>query len=125
MENYTFKDTTIKMFDRVKIAQTAETKKLGVGGLVGIVYGFTTPSSGQVEDQEIIGKPEDDTAYCVNFENTEQTLWFADHLVEFIDHNPGLEVEIGGKKMRVLASGEMEEVPHKCIWKKICSFLKK
>jgi hypothetical protein len=40
------------------------------------------------------------------------STWLTPDLVEFIDHQPGTEIGIGGHTFRRAASGEWEEASH-------------
>ena len=94
--------------DSVQIRSSVETESKGVAGLVGQVYGQTTPS---VSSVEVIGEPESDYAINVFFEDRHESLWFAPALVEFIDHAPGTEITLDGvaKKWVRTERGEWRE----------------
>ncbi len=83
--------------DRVRIRRTSETEQAGVAGLVGQVYGETTPS---VTNVDVIGSPADDYAINVYFEERDEACWFAADLVEFLDHAPGTEIRLDGVDKR-------------------------
>jgi hypothetical protein len=106
-------DIVIDMFDRVRIRKTDLTRKANLSDLVGVVYGVTTPSvTLGMEDssvKDIIGELKEDVAYNVYFEETHQGIWFSPQLVEFVDHNPGCEMFLGGKTMVRQESGEWME----------------
>ena len=78
--------------DRVQIRSTPETEALGVSGLIGHVYGETTPS---VTSVAVIGTATGDYAINVHFESRPDTLWFAPELVILVDHGTGTELRIG------------------------------
>ena len=80
----------------VRIRQSPETEQLGLAGKIGEVYGFTTPSHSGVT---VVGELQADFAVSVFFEETRQQHWFAEDLLEMLDHDPGLVANIGGKKM--------------------------
>jgi hypothetical protein len=69
--------------DRVRIRSTQATDALGIAGQMGIVNGRTTPS---VTSVEAIGKPSKDLAIAVTLEAHTKQLWFAEEVLEFVDH---------------------------------------
>jgi hypothetical protein len=77
--------------DNVRIVETPITIELGLAGLVGVLYGHTTPSLMAVS---VIGEPAEDFALNVYFAERNESFWFARELVELVDHAPG--TEIGG-----------------------------
>ena len=79
--------------DRVRIKATEETERLGVAGLEGIVFGWTTPS---VTGVDVIGDRGEDLAVNVHFEARNEGFWFAEHLVETLDHGAGTVVTLDG-----------------------------
>ena len=79
--------------DRVRIRRTAETEAADLADRSGIVYGTTTIS---VTGVAVVGKPEEDTAINVFFEESGEDVWLAPQLVEFIDHNPGTTITLSG-----------------------------
>jgi hypothetical protein len=94
--------------DNVRIRSSVETESSGVAGLLGQVYGQTTPS---VSGVGVIGELESDYAINVFFEDRQESFWFAPALVEFIDHAPGTEITLDGvaKKWVRTETGEWEE----------------
>ena len=78
--------------DSVRVVDTPETREHEIAGLVGQVYGETTPS---VTGVDVIGRSEVDFALSVSFEGRAETVWLAPHLVEFVDHAPGTTISIG------------------------------
>ena len=58
----------------------------------------------------MIGEVKDDLAFSVIFENPHAQLWFARELLEFVDHAPGLEVQIGDKRLIRRTDGGWDEV---------------
>ena len=100
----------IDMFDNVRILSTPETEAVGLAGLVGDVYGVTTPSVTGIAP--IIGQMTEDLAYGVHFEERQETIWFAPHLLELVDHGPGGEIRIKGVPKRWVRteSGKWEEI---------------
>jgi len=98
--------------DRVRIRSTGDTEPLGLGGREGTVFGWTTPS---VTGVEVIAASSEDYAINVHFDELNEGFWFADDLVEFIDHGPGQVVSldgIDGEWVR-LPNGDWEERPKK------------
>ena len=94
--------------DKVRIRSSPETEPNGVAGLVGQVYGQTTPS---VTGVEVVGELESDYAINVFFEDRNESFWFAPSLVEFVDHGPGTEIARDGvpKKWVRTWNGEWRE----------------
>ena len=88
--------------DNVRIRATPATEAAGVAGRIGNVAGFTTPSPTSVN---VIGEVKDDLAFRVIFENSQVQLWFAPELLEFVDHAPGLEIQIGNTRLIRRADG--------------------
>lgn len=103
-------DQQISFGDNVRVRDTEVTRASDVAGLVGTVYGETTPS---VTDVEVIGEVTGDYAINVHFEERGESLWFAPDLLEFIDRGAGAEITIDGvdKKWTRTESGEWEESP--------------
>jgi hypothetical protein len=79
--------------DNVRVRSTPETVTLGIAGLAGQVYGFTTPS---VTGVSVIGDTGDDYALNVSISGRGSDFWLAAHLLEFIDHAPGMTVSVDG-----------------------------
>ena len=92
--------------DNVRVVETPLTTGLGLAGLVGQVYGETTPSVTRVE---VVGEAGGDYAVAVQFDGKPESIWFAPQLLEFIDHAPGTEVVVGNKRIVRSASGEWVE----------------
>ena len=86
---------TVSICDNVKIATTPETIDLNVNGLIGQVYGITTPSSTQID---YVGYTDEDRAINVWFEDKKEAIWFAPNLVEFVDFSASTEIQIGNNK---------------------------
>ncbi len=100
----------VSMFDSVRIRSTPLTVERGLANLEGQVYGETTPS---VTDVEVIGEVRDDYAINVHFDGRDEDLWFADDLVEFVDHAAGTEIRyecVPGKWIRS-SDGQWVEEP--------------
>jgi hypothetical protein len=85
--------------DKVRVRATPETKAKGIAGLVGLVYGETTPT---VTGVVAIGELLDDYAVNVHFDGNSETFWFAPELLEFVD-DPG-----GAEPRLVVAPKEMK-----------------
>ena len=83
--------------DNVRIRTTRDTEEAGVAGLVGQVYGETTPS---ITNVDVIGAPADDHAINVHLEERNEAYWFAPDLVEFLDHAAGTEIRLDGVDKR-------------------------
>ena len=60
--------------------------KTSIAGQTGIVHGETTPSVTKVEG---IGDASEDYAIAVMVEGQREALWFAENVLEFVDHQPG------------------------------------
>ena len=99
-------DDSISFGDRVRVRSTEITVERGIAGLVGQVYGQTTPS---VTGVEVIGETKSDHAINVDFEGLGAEYWFAPELLEFVDHAPGTTIDIGGKKRVRTADGNWSE----------------
>ncbi len=96
-------DSIITIGDKVRIRRTAMTEAMAIAGREGLVDGTTVPSATGIEP---IGDTPDDHAVCVYFDHLQIQLWFAPDLVEFVDHSPGLTVDIGGHKYIRDADGQ-------------------
>ena len=96
----------ISFGDNVRVVSTPETVSLGLAGLVGQVYGQTTPSYTRVA---VVGECSQDYAINVQFEGRSDSIWFAPQLLEFVDHAPGSEIIIGKKRLVRAASGAWME----------------
>jgi hypothetical protein len=61
---------------------------------------------------EVIGGAPDDLALCVKLEGSDDhDQWFEPDLVELVDHDPGMEVVVGGRRFVREADGEWIEDP--------------
>jgi hypothetical protein len=96
-EPASWNDLPAEFGDRVRIRQTVETEAAGLAGRSGIVHGITTVS---VTGVTVIGKPEEDTAINVFFDESNEDVWLAPQLVEFVNHNPGTTITISGVPKR-------------------------
>ncbi|MEI4505720.1 hypothetical protein WBQ88_06760 [Sphingopyxis sp. CCNWLW253] len=94
--------------DRVRIRRTEETERLGLAGREGQVFGHTTPS---VTDVAVVGTLSEDYAVNVHFDELDEGFWFADDLVEMIDHAPGTVIALEGQDAEWvrLPNGEWQE----------------
>lgn len=81
------------MFDRVLVRDTPETAEIGIAGMEGDVYGFTTPS---VTGVEVIGGAPEDFALNVSFKDSKGEFWLRPDLVQLLNHNEGTELRVGG-----------------------------
>src|ERR1700761_1052329 len=86
-------DESIGFADRVRIRETPLTAERGLAGRVGVVHGWTVPSSTGVD---VIGSPESDYALNVQFEERSPSLWFSEDVLEFVDHGAGTTVTLDG-----------------------------
>jgi hypothetical protein len=108
--------------DRVRVRATPAIEAAGLAGLVGDVYGETTPS---VTGVQIVGDLKEDYAVNVHFEQREGEFWFNPDDLEFVDHAPGTTITLKGidKKWVRTESGEWEEIPggtkHKGFWQRL------
>jgi hypothetical protein len=103
-------DQQISFGDNVRVRDTAATRTAGVAGLIGSVYGETTPS---VTGVDVIGEITHDYAINVHFEERGEAFWFAPDQLEFVNHGAGSEITLKGidKKWTRTESGEWEESP--------------
>jgi hypothetical protein len=95
--------------DLVRIRTTLVTQTAGLAERIGTVHGSTAPSLGYVSD--VIGDPIDDVAIAVHFGDAGPALWFTPDLVEFVDHQAGQTMRIGGHELVRRADGSWEESP--------------
>lgn len=97
----------ISFGDRVRIRLTEATLTLGISGQMGIVNGRTSPS---ITCVEVIGKSSNDLAIAVTLEAQTKQLWFAEEVLEFVDHGAGTTVEISGRKLLRDEYGDWREL---------------
>jgi len=100
-------ETKIAFGDRVRIRSTEASENLGIAGLTGTVQGHTTPS---VTGVEVVGQSSKDLAISVHLDGQATQLWFAEELLEFLDHAAGTTVEIAGRKLIRDEGGEWREI---------------
>ena len=89
--------------DNVRVIAAPMTDKKGLSGLIGQVYGETTPS---VTNVEVIGQLETDCAVNVFFQERNESYWFAAGLIEFVDHAPGTKIAIDDRTWVRADNGE-------------------
>lgn len=100
------------MFDtfgnKVRIKRTTETEEKGLADKKGEVYGQTTPS---MMDADVIGTLTEDIAINVHFGDLDESFWFAEDLIEYLDNGQGAEITLDGidKKWTKGKSGEWIE----------------
>jgi hypothetical protein len=93
--------------DRVHVRDTIEMRESGLANRVGVVYGFSIPSSSGVGP--VPGDRGEDRALSISFEETGETLWMAPHLVDFVDHYEGLTMTVGERSFVRDADGQFHE----------------
>ena len=86
----------IRFGDRVQVRDTATARERGLVGIAGVVFGETTPS---VTGVEVIGTPRRDFALNVELDDGAGNFWFAADMVEFVDHAPGTEIQVGDVRL--------------------------
>jgi hypothetical protein len=96
----------ISFGDKVRIRSEKATESKGVAGKTGIVHGQTTPSVTRVE---VIGPATEDYAIAVMVEGHGESLWFAENLLEFVDHQPGTTIGVAGRRLIRDERGEWHE----------------
>jgi hypothetical protein len=79
--------------DHVRIRPAAETEAAGIAGRGGLVYGITTMS---VTGVEVVGSPTEDVALNVVIDESNESVWLAPSLVEFVDHDAGTTITLDG-----------------------------
>ncbi len=99
-------NSPIQFGDNVRVLDTPETQAAGVAGLIGSIYGETTPS---VTNVEVIGELVNDFALNVQPEDGDG-FWIVLDLVELIDHGADTEIVIGNHKTVRQADGTWKEV---------------
>jgi hypothetical protein len=100
-------EAQIAFGDRVRIRSTEASKNLGIAGLTGTVQGRTTPS---VTGVEVVGQSSKDLAISVHLDGQVVQLWFAEELLEFVDHAAGTTVAMAGRKLIRDERGEWHEI---------------
>jgi hypothetical protein len=103
-------ESKIQFGDTVRVLFDASTESRALNGRIGTVFGQTTPSQTHVE---VIGASAKDYAINVSFEGVDQTFWFAEELLELLDHGEGMEIRIPGVDKRFVRdrSGRWRELP--------------
>lgn len=100
----------ISFGDKVRIRREKATESKSIAGQTGIVHGKTTPS---VTGVEVIGDASEDYAIAVMLEGHTKALWFAENLLEFVDHQPGMTMNVAGRTLVRDEHGEWREVKPK------------
>ena len=101
-------ESAISFGDNVRVRATSLTVELGLAGVVGQVYGETTPS---VTSVAVIGDSGIDYALNVIFDDRKESFWFVPELLELVDHAAGTEITLEGvpKKWVRTESGKWAE----------------
>jgi hypothetical protein len=86
-------EASIQFGDRVRILADASTEARSLAGKLGTVYGQTTPSS---THPDVIGTPLKAYAVSVFIDDVQEQFWFAEQLLEFVDHGAGSVVKLDG-----------------------------
>jgi hypothetical protein len=97
----------IRLGDNVRVRSTPETGPLGLARKIGQVNGHTTPS---VTCIKYIGETRQDLAFNVFFKDRNEAFWFAPELLEFVDHAPGTEIQVGSTKWVRTEFGEWKKI---------------
>jgi hypothetical protein len=107
--------SNISFGDTVRVRSTPDTDILGLANQIGQVYGETTPS---VTGVTVVGQLADDYALNVHFEGRRDALWFAQELLEFVDHAAGTEITLDGipKKWTRSSNGDWVESSRRKPW---------
>lgn len=87
---------TLAFGDNVRIRDTPETTERALAGRTGQIHGVTRPS---VTGVSVIGPLRSDCDFNVSLESPAGEHGFAEELLEFIDHAPGTEIELGDVKL--------------------------
>ncbi len=103
-------ESPVQFGDRVRILPDPMTVARNLSGKIGSVYGQTTPSN---THPVVIGTPKDDYAINVFFDDLHEGYWFAEHLIELVDHGAGATITLEGvdKQWVRNADGGWEEKP--------------
>jgi hypothetical protein len=72
--------------NKVKIKSSPETIEKELAGKIGEIFGQTTPS---ITSVEVIGKPKKNFAVNVQFNDLQESFWFDEDLLEYIDNGEG------------------------------------
>ena len=95
--------------DNVRIVNCPETRAKGIDGLVGSVFGETTPS---VTGVDVIGDAANDFALNVHIEGVEDEIWITPDLVEFLDHGVGQTITLDGVDKEWVRAESGEWIEH-------------
>jgi hypothetical protein len=79
--------------NKVRVVRTTETEEKGLADKEGEIYGKTSPS---MMDFEVVGELKEDIAFNVFFEETNESIWFAEQLIEEIDNGVGATITLDG-----------------------------
>jgi hypothetical protein len=102
-----FKLGDIAFGDNVRIVDAESTRRSGHSNMIGVCYGFTTPSATGVE---VVGAPTEDAALNVHFDADEiPDAWFAPQLVALVDHAAGSQATVGTRSFTKSADGDWVE----------------
>ena len=98
---------SLRFGDIVRIRQTPETLQAEIAGLVGTMYGFTTPS---VTGVATVGALADDLALNVHVDSLGQAFWLDPSDIELVERPETLEFSVAGKTIQVTQrDGEFKE----------------
>jgi len=86
-------DCRISFGDNVRVKTSDVTKQAGIAGVVGAIFGETTPSKTGVF---VVGTPTRDFALFVQPEDNANGFWIDPDQLEFIDHGAGHVFHLGG-----------------------------
>src|SRR5512144_574905 len=92
-EPYSWAQLPAGFGDHVRVRRAAATEAAGIAGRIGTVYGVTTVSVTRVD---VIGTPSADTALNVGFDESNESVWLAADLIEFVDHGGGTTISVRG-----------------------------
>jgi hypothetical protein len=100
----------VNLGSRARICTHPVTDKLDLAGRVGVIHGWTTPSSTGVK---VVGEPIEDFAIAVYFEELCEEYWFDEGLLEILDNGAGTFISIGDSELEYVLteSGEWESRP--------------
>jgi hypothetical protein len=103
-------EAPVQFGDRVRILADSSTEARGLVGKVGTVYGQTTPSS---THPNVIGTLFKDYAVSVFLDDLDEQCWFAEQLLELVDHGAGATVRLDGvnKEWVKRPNGSWDERP--------------
>ena len=79
--------------NKISLKSTRETEVRGFANHIGEIYGQTTSS---MMDFEVIGEVKENIAFNIYFEESNESIWFAEHLIEEIDNGQGATISLDG-----------------------------